>query len=80
MLDPVLLAQEVWVLTRSHDMQIKALLISTAVTTAAGAAVLLGIRSAGVDAHSVATVSSWQTAVLVAQQQRVGHEQRPMHQ
>lgn len=56
-------------------MQVKALLISTAVTTAAGAAVLLGIRFAGVDAHSVATVSSWQTAVLVAQQQRVSMRQ-----
>jgi hypothetical protein len=57
-------------------VQIKALLISTAVTTAAGAAVLLGTRVAGVDAHSMATVSSWQAAVLVAQQQRVSMNSR----
>lgn len=49
----------------------KALLISTAVTAAAGASVLLGVRSAGVDARSMATLSSWETAVVVAQQQRV---------
>ena len=52
-------------------LQMKALLISTAVTGAAGASVIMGIRFAGVDASSTATLSSWETAVLVAQQQRV---------
>lgn len=53
-------------------VQMKALLVSTAVTSALGASALVAVRIAGMDTQSVATVSTWQTAMSMAQQQRVG--------